>query len=377
MRLGADVVGTRPRPIIAAPMAGGGSTPRLAAAVSDAGGLGFLAAGYLEAAQLDAQIGQLRALTNEPFGVNILVPGEPGDPAAVRGYVERLRPIAGELGVDLGEPRHDDDDWDAKLAVVEAARVPLVSFTFGCPDAAAVDRLHRSGSQVCVTVTSPAEARLAAAAGADLLCVQGMEAGAHRGTFVDDQGSATGGELVGLRPLLAQVRAAVDLPLIATGGIMTGGDIVAVLACGAVAAQLGTAFLASAESGAPAAHKEALLDGRYQNTAITRAFSGRPARGLVNPFLAENSAAAPAAYPELHHLTRPIRAAAAAAGNTDLMSLWAGQGFASARALPAGELVDVLTAEAAEALRTAQARLRDPHARLPDPQAGPARVTRS
>jgi len=342
-----SVIGARPNPVIAAPMGGGASTPRLAAAASGTGGLGFLAAGYLPAERVDEQIGQLRELTGEPFGVNIFVPGPPGDQAAVARYAERLRPVADRLGVQLGDPRHDDDDWVAKLDVVRDRRVPVVSFTFGCPDAAIVAELHGAGAEVCVTVTSAGEARIAVAAGVDALVVQGMEAGAHRGTFVDDPASPDGGELVGLLPLLGQVRDAVELPLIATGGLMTGADVAAVLAAGAVAAQLGTAFLCCPESGAPAAHKRALLDRVYPSTAVTRAFSGRPARGLTNRFLLDHSVHAPAAYPEVHHLTRPLRAA----GDPEVMSLWAGQGFAAVRELPAADLVATLVSELA-AVRT-------------------------
>ena len=333
------MIGARPHPVIAAPMAGGASTPRLAAAVSNAGGLGFLAAGYLSADQLDAQLTELDPLTREPFGVNIFVPGAPGDLAAVARYAERLRPEAERLGATRGEPRHDDDDWAAKLALVRDRAVPVVSFTFGCPDREIVAGLHDVGTQVWATVTSPAEARIAASAGVDVLVVQGMEAGAHRGTYVNDPAEPTGGDLVGLLPLLGQVRAAVELPLVATGGLMTGADIAGVLAAGAVAAQLGTAFLCCPESGAPAAHQRAILDQAYPNTAVTRAFSGRPARALVNRFLVDHTAEAPAAYPEVHYVTRPIRAAAAAAGDPEAMALWAGQGFAAARPMPAAELV--------------------------------------
>jgi nitronate monooxygenase len=336
-----QVFGARPTPVIAAPMAGGASTPELVAAVSNAGGLGFVAAGYLTAGQLDDRIAQVRALTSEPFAVNLFVPGAPGDVADVARYAERLAPIAERYGVALGEPRHDDDDWAAKLDVVHERAVPAVSFTFGCPDAEIVASLHEVGIEVCVTVTSAWEARIAAAAGADVLCVQGMEAGAHRATFLNDPASPTGGELVGLLPLLRQVAAAVDLPLVATGGLMAGADIAAVLAAGAVAAQLGTAFLCCPESGAPPAHQQALLADEYPATAVTRAFSGRPARGLANQFLLDHGPHAPAAYPEVHHLTKPLRAS----GDPEVMSLWAGQGFAAIRPMPAADLVATLTEE--------------------------------
>ncbi len=325
------MIGGRSSPVIAAPMAGGASTPELVAAVSGAGGLGFLAAGYRTADDLDAQITAVRALTGEPFGVNLFVPGPPGED--VSAYVERIRPEADARGVTLGEPRHDDDGWAAKLDVVRDRAVPVVSFTFGCPDAETVASLRGVGTQVWGTVTTAAEASIAG--GLDGLVVQGMEAGAHRATFVNDPASPTGGEMVPLLTLLAQVRATVDLPLVATGGLMTSADVAAVRAAGAVAAQLGTAFLCCPEAGTAVAHRRALLDRAYQATAVTRAFSGRPARALTNRFLLDHGPFAPAAYPDVHHVTRPLRAS----GDPEVMSLFAGQGFAAVRELPAADLV--------------------------------------
>jgi nitronate monooxygenase len=184
--------------------------------------------------------------------------------------------------------------------------------------------------------------------------VQGPEAGAHRGTF-DNAGPAPD---IGLIPLLRRVAAA-NRPMIATGGLMTGADVAAVLAAGAWAAQLGTAFLACPESGANPVHKAALTDPSFPGTAVTRAFSGRPARGLINRFMLDHSAAAPAAYPQVHNMTRGLRAAAAKSGDTGAMSLWAGQGHLLARSMPAGELVRVLAEEARAAMRDAARRLGD------------------
>jgi len=198
--------------------------------------------------------------------------------------------------------------------------------------------LQEAGSAVVVTVTSPAEAVLAAEAGADALCVQGYEAGAHRGTFVNDD--APGGDR-GLPALIGEVAAVTGLPQIAAGGIMGPRQVRAVLAAGAAAAQCGTAFLRSPESGAHPLHKAALADPRYTATVVTRAFSGRPARGLVNRFIAEH-ADAPPAYPEINNATRPLRAAAAARGDTEAMSLWAGQGYRQAAERPAAEIVERL-----------------------------------
>jgi nitronate monooxygenase len=346
-------------PIVQAPMAGGVSTPELAAAVSEAGGLGFLAAGYLPAERVREQISAVRRLTTRPFGVNLFVPGDPAaDRDAVDRYRDRLEAEAALYGAELGEPVADDDGWAEKLAVLRELEVPVVSFTFGCPTRATVMNLKQYVSDVVVTVTSAVEARLADDAGADALCVQGPEAGAHRGTFVNaDQHSSV--DDVSLLPLLRRVSAIADLPLIATGGLSGGRDVAAVLAAGARAAQLGTVFLACPESGAHPLHKAALTDGSYPGTAVTRAFTGRPARGLVNRFMLDHSADAPAAYPHVHRLTRGLRAAAAAAGDPAAMSLWAGQGHPFAREVPAAELTRALAAEARAALADATRRLTD------------------
>lgn len=316
-------------PIVQAPLGGGPSTPALAAAVSEAGGLGFLAAGYKTVDAVAADIDEVRRLTARPFGVNVFAPPQPvADPAALARYADRLRERYGER---VGEPRHDDDGWDAKLALVTEARVPVVSFTFGCPPAPVIADLQRAGAAVWVTVTTAAEATIARDAGADALVAQGVEAGGHRGSFDD----AAPGEL-GLLALLQTVTAAVDLPVVATGGIATARAVAAVLAAGASAAQVGTAFMLAPEAGTSEPHRAALRgDGE---TALTRAFTGRLARGIVNRFLREHHDA-PSAYPDVHHLTAPLRAAARARGDADDINLWAGQAHALTRELPAGELV--------------------------------------
>ena len=332
------------RPIVQAPMAGGPSTPRLAAAVSEAGGLGFLAAGYQDPSAVREEIRAVRASTGQRFGVNVFVPGRPGDAAAVRRYAEELRAEARRRGVDLGGPRFDDDAWEAKVALVAEERVPVVSFTFGLPRPDMVAALHAADTVVLVTVTTPEEAVAARDVGADVLVVQGIEAGGHRGGLADEDGV---GEY-GLVTLLRLVARAVDLPLVAAGGLVDGPSVAAVLVAGAEAAQLGTAFLRCPEAGTSPVHRESL--DRYPGTALTRAFSGRRARGLRNGFLADHTATAPAAYPEVHHLTAPLRAAARRAGDADGVNLWAGQGHSLVEALPAGELVHRLADDARAAL---------------------------
>jgi len=327
-------------------MAGGPSTAELTAAVSAAGGYGFLAAGYLSAAGLSELIAATRALTERPFGVNLFVPSRPGDPVDVAGYAEVLQPEADRLGVALGDPRWDDDDYPAKLAVLEDARVHLVSFTFGCPSEQVVERLHRVGSQVAVTVTSASEARLAVAAGADLLIVQGTEAGGHQGAFVEVRAGELAANRRPVLAILAELRETVQLPMIGTGGVMSGADAAAVLHAGAVAVQIGTALLCTPEAGTSAVYRDALQDPSYPETMVTRAYSGRYARGLANRFALEHHAQAPQAYPEVHHLTRPLRAAATRAGDADVPNLWAGTGWRQLTVEPAAVIVGRIAAQA-------------------------------
>lgn len=332
-------------PIIAAPMAGGPSTPELVVAVGEAGALGFLAGGYLTADELDHRLTEVERRSASPYGVNVFLPSpRTVNLAAAAAYRHRLESQAAAAGVELGELRWDDDGWAAKLDVVCAHRPAAVSFTFANPRADVCDRVRsETGGSVIVTVTSAAEA--AAALAADALCVQGAEAGAHRGVWRDDPTSPEGGPSMPLLRLLADVRDVTRLPLIATGGMMTGAGIQEALDAGAVAAQLGTAFLCCPEAGTSATHRRALLDRRFTETVVTRAFTGRPARGLANRFTREHTAQAPAAYPEVHYLTRPLRQAATAAGDADAVPLWAGTGWQSVTEEPAADLVTRLERE--------------------------------
>ena len=334
-------------PVVLAPLAGGPSTPELCAAVSDAGGLGFLAAGYLSARELATRIDRTRGLTSRPFGVNLFVPGTYASSSLVEPYAQRLAGEAGRGGVRLGEPHADDDDWAAKLDLLADSPVALVSFAFGCPSPEDMARLKRSTVEVWVTVTTVDEARQAEAAGADCVVVQGSEAGGHRGGFTDDHDG------LGLLALLQTARAATSVPLIATGGIMTGAGLAAALAAGARAGALGTAFLRCPEAGTSSAHQEALArDDRP--TALTRAFTGRLARGIRNRFLDEHTDAAPTAYPQVHHLTAPLRALGRSTGDADLVNLWAGQAYGLASDLPAAEIVHRVASEARTALEQAR-----------------------
>jgi nitronate monooxygenase len=338
-------------PIVLAPLAGGPSTPELAAAVCEGGGLGFLAAGYLTAAAAGERIAALRNMTARPFGLNLFVPGaRAADPSVYAGYARRVADDARRAGYEAGEPRFEDDDWAAKLALVEQAAPPVVSFTFGCPAREEIARVQAAGAEAWVTVTSPEEADAALAAGADALVVQGSEAGGHRATFTDAPDAAQ----FALLPLLQLIAASTDRPLVATGGIATGGAIAAVLCAGARAAQVGTAFLRAPEAGTAAAHRDALASDRA--TGLTRAFTGRLARGIHNRFMDEH-ADAPLAYPELHHLTSPLRKAAREAGDAESINLWAGEAHALAAERPAAEILRDLACGAREAVARAETRM--------------------
>jgi nitronate monooxygenase len=320
-------------PIVQAPMAAGPSTPELAAAVANAGGFGFVAGGYLSADALRDAIVATRALTSGPLGVNLFVPSRPGDPEAIARYATALQPEARRLGAQLGEARWEDDAFAAKLDVIADVRPHLASFAFGCPSAAEIDRLHMAGPKVAVTVTNAAEARIAETRGADLLIAQGTEAGGHQSSFED-----AAPNLTPLLDLLRELRDVTTLPLIGAGGVMDGASLATVLQAGAIAAQLGTALLCTPEAGTSDLHRRALLEAWFDDTVLTRAYSGRYARGLLNRLPREH-ADAPRAYPEINQLTRPLRAAALAAGDRDVPNFWAGTGWRQITSRPAAEVV--------------------------------------
>jgi nitronate monooxygenase len=303
-------------------MAGGPSTPELATAVNAAGGFGYVAAGYLTPDGLRGALDRTRELTSAAIGVNVFVPGRrDADDDAIAAYARSLAAEARRLRVAPGAAQWDDDGYRAKLDLLVSAGVHTVSFTFGCPAPDVVARLQAAGARVAVTVTDVDEAVQAGGAGADSLVVQGTEAGGHQGTFA--------GVVPNHTPLLeavAAIRVAVDVPLVAAGGIMAAADAAAALDAGAAAVQVGTALLCAPEAGTSTPYRRALLERRYADTVITRAFTGRWARGLANRFAREHPDA-PAGYPQINHLTRPLRAAAAQAGDPDVPNLWAGTGW--------------------------------------------------
>jgi nitronate monooxygenase len=339
------------QPVALAPLAGGPSTPELTAAVAGTGAFAFLAGGYLTAAALAERMRTTRALTDRPFGVNVFVPGEPSSRAAVDRYREQIAGDAAAAGARLGEARYDDDDWPAKIDLLCADPVPVVSFTFGNPSAEVVARLRGCGTEIWLTVNSPDEIAAAEAAGADVLVLQGVEAGGHQG------GPSDAGDGLGVLALLQVARHLTRLPLVAAGGLATGQAVAAVLAAGARCAALGTAFLRCPEAGTSQVHRAALAAASAP-TGTTRAFTGRTARGIVNRFMTEHSAHAPRGYPEIHHLTAPLRQYGRTNGDPDVVNLWAGEAYALGEEAPAADVAIALADGARAALAEAAARWR-------------------
>ncbi|KKF03702.1 nitronate monooxygenase [Mycolicibacterium obuense] len=327
-------------PVSVAPMAGGPSTPELAAAGTDAGGLGFVAAGYLGADAFADRLGAAMRLASGPIGANLFVPGpDTGSPEIVERYAAQLAPDADRYGAAVGTPRIDDDAWQGKLDVLLDLRPAVASFTFGLPTVEEIARLRGAGITVAGTVTTVAEARAAADRGVDVLVAQGPAAGGHRGTFDSQARPAE----QSLDDLLASIVATLDLPVVAAGGLMTAADIARVRRAGAVAAQLGTAFLLADEAGSSPVHRAALVSPEFTETVVTKAFSGRFARGLRNRFVDDHDAQAPLAYPQVHYLTSPLRVAAVRAGDPHGTNIWAGTGFRLAEPGPVAAIIEKLT----------------------------------
>jgi nitronate monooxygenase len=309
-------------------MAGGPSTPELAAAATNAGGLGFVAGGYLSVEEFAHRLAAAQKGADGPIGANLFVPQpNTANKAEIDRYAGVLTADAQRYEVELGEPRYSDDNWSAKLDVILDLRPEIVSFTFDVPSAHEIRRLADTGITTAATVTSAAEAELAVSRGVDAVVAQGPAAGGHRGTYDATAQPNT----QPLPQLLAAVLDRVDVPVVAAGGLMTAADVDAALRAGAVAAQLGTAFLLSEEAGSSPLHRAALTDPQFTETAVTRAFSGRYARGLRNRFIDEHEEAAPFGYPQLHYLTSPLRKAAVQARDAHGTNVWAGTGFKKAK----------------------------------------------
>lgn len=332
-------------PIIQGPMAGGACTPELVAGVSNAGGLGSLAGSLLSPSVLRDEVGRIRALTDRPFLMNFFILDTPQPtPQEISEAVELLKPSWQSLGwSELPLPSKWCEDFQAQFETLLELRPAAASFTFGILDPVQVERLHDAGILVIGTVTTVDEALAWELAGADAVIASGIESGGHRGTFLGPQEDAQ----LPARELWPQVARAVKIPVIAAGAIMTGVDIAEALRVGAQAVQMGSAFLVCDESGINAVYRRALIEADDTPTRLTRVFSGRYARGLENRFIREMDGVEKRfpAYPVQNALTTGMRAAAAANGDTGLMSLWAGADIRRARPMPVAKLMQTLVAE--------------------------------
>ena len=330
-------------PVLAAPMSGGPSTPELVVAAARAGSLGFLGGGYKEPDVLADQIAQVRA-AGVPFGVNLFAPNPvPVDPGAYEQYRRQVQQEADLYEVDLSRVpvTENDDYWQEKIDLLLADPVPVITFTFGIPEPRVITALKNAGSLVGQTITSADEAQLAAETVVDVLLVQAAAAGGHSGILTPERLPPE----IPLPQLLKEVGAVTSLPLIGAGGLGTPDDVAAALGAGAIATAVGTVLLRSEESGTSAPYRAALADPARRGTVLTRAFTGRPARGLANVFTDRYSDVAPIGYPALHHLTSPIRKAATAAGDPERINLWAGTGYRNAREEPAGSILKALASK--------------------------------
>ncbi len=330
--------------IVQAPLGGGPTTPEMVVAVVEAGALGSLAGGYLSGAAITAAVGTVRARTDRPFAINLLVPPSSAPPstAGVADMLAWLAPYYQELGLPPPSiPERFAEPFAEQVQAVLAARPAVFSFTFGIPSADVLAACRAASIVTMGTATTVAEGRLLEQARVDAVVAQGSEAGGHRGTFA---GPFQAG-MIGTMALVPQMVDALSVPVVAAGGIMDGRGIVAARALGAAGVQLGTAFLACAESGIPAVYKNAIRAARDDATTVTRAFSGRPLRVVRNRFVDEMDERPTPEYPVQNTLTRPLRAAAAARGDASLMGLLAGQGAHLARETSCAQLVHQLVEE--------------------------------
>lgn len=326
--------------VLGAPMAGGPSTPALAAAVSNGGGLGFLAGGMLSAEELADAILAARRLTSGPLGVNLFVPqARVATPDELGTFAAALEDEAEFYGVALGEPHGgDDDEYAATLDVVCDLRPEVVSFTFGSPSEAACIRLGDAGILTLVTVTTVREALIAVSFGVSWLVAQGPDAGGHRATFDQIAAPATDP----LDDLVSALVACFDCPVVAAGGLGTPAAVRQVRDAGASAVQIGTAFLLADEAGTNLVHRAALRDPQFTETVVTRAFTGRYARALRNRFIDKHDADAVFGFPQAAMITGPIQAAAVKLGDPHGVGMWTGAAFGHLRTGSATDIVQEL-----------------------------------
>jgi nitronate monooxygenase len=334
-------------PIVQGPFGGGNSTAELAAAVSNAGALGSLGAVGLSPDAIRSVVRDIAARTSKPFNINLWVPIAGQDdaqisPDARERSLRHIRPLLNQIG--LSDPTPPEEvTFAAQVEALLEARPPVWSFVMGIPDAEMLREAKKRGICTIGTATTVEEAVAIEGAGADAVVASGSDSGGHRGSFLQPVEAS----LIGTMSLVPQVASAVSIPVIAAGGIADGRGIVAALALGAAGVQIGSAFLVAPESGAPQVHKEALGRPEARQTRLTRAITGRHARGIENPLMraleAHPEDVLP--YPMQHTLTAPLRRAAGAQGRADLLALWAGQNAASARPMAAAAIVELLVAE--------------------------------
>jgi nitronate monooxygenase len=338
-------------PIIQAPMAGGITTSKLVAEVSNAGGLGMIGAGYMTPNQIREQIKEIKQLTSKPFGINIFVPNEFAyADSEVKLAKQLLQPIRNQLHInedptiDIPTCNQVFDTFNEQIKVVLEEKVPVCSFTFGIPSEAVISVLKQNNIFVIGTATTVDEAIEVEKSGLDMVVVQGSEAGGHRGNFI----SQSQDSLIGLMSLIPQVVDHVSIPVIAAGGIMDGRGLMASLCLGAQGVQMGTAFLTCIESGAQQVYKESIMNAKEDQTVLTRAFSGKWARGIKNKFIAEMGKHEDSLpdFPVQNTLTQSIRKASSSQNNSDFMSLWSGQSPRLAKNQTVEMLIKNIVAEA-------------------------------
>lgn len=330
-------------PAILAPLSGGPGSPELVAACCNAGIFGFFGGAYLSAKDLRSEIQKIKSLTTKPFGVNLFTPStEPKlSQEQIRKAIDLTKKYRDELG--LSEPKVGPpyfEDWEKQLEVILSEKPAAFSFTFGLISEKDLQRLKQAGIEVIGTATTLKEALLLRDLGVDAICLQGTEAGGHRGMFSDHDPETN----LGIRDLLKQCAKEIKLPLIAAGGLMTGADVHEVLLLGAQAAQMGTAFLLCAEAAVSKPYREELRK-KTNTTKLTRVFSGRFARGLENRFMREMPKEEILPWPTLNFFTRDLRKKSAEQNKSDFLSLWAGTGIAKIRELSASDLIKVISDE--------------------------------
>jgi len=344
-------------PIIQAPMAGGPSSQELVAACAAAGALGCFGFAYTQPADMEKQAAWVRERTPAPILINLFTSPQPGEVKDQRAALDAVAHFYAELGLGAPQPVQPPyaPDLEAQLAAVERIRPRAFTTHLADLPAARLRHFQSLGMLVGGAATTIAEAKHLESLGADFVIAQGGEAGGHRGTWMRDPYDALTGTLALTRLIVRSVR----IPVVAAGGIMDGAGIAAVLALGAQAAQLGTAFLPCPESGASQVHKDALLAAKEDDTRITEKFSGKPARGLVNRFMREMADKPQLPFPAQNSVTGKLRVASAKAGKADCIALWSGQAAPLARKLPAAELIRTLEQETIAALRASAALVKD------------------